>query len=121
MASYKLFNRLVKLLEENIPPAFPIVVRRSRITPKLNGDCSKTKKKFLIRINNQLSENEAIHILLHEWSHAIAWNHLHDSPKPNDWHDASWGVAYSKVYNIYEKVFVAQIDEENKKMKSKLI
>lgn len=102
------------ILKKKCPPAYPITVRRAKITEKLDGDCSLHKKRFYIRINKDLREALAIETLLHEWAHAIAWNHLHDSM---DWtefeekvHDASWGVAYSQVYRVYEQYFLSSPD-----------
>lgn len=111
------YRQLVSILKKKCPPAYPITVRRTKITSQLDGDCSLDKKQFKIRISNALSESSAIDTLLHEWAHAIAWNHLHDSM---DWgtfeeriHDASWGVAYSEVYRVYEQHFIKQ-DSKNK-------
>ena len=65
-----------------------------------------------IRIDKSLSESTAIDTLLHEWAHARAWNHLHDSLDDEEFeersHDASWGVAYSEVYKIYEQYYIPE-------------
>lgn len=66
------------MLREKLPPAYPVTVRRVKMKG-LDGDCMLENKKFYIRINNQMSEGSAIDTLLHEWAHARAWNHLHDS------------------------------------------
>ena len=84
---------------------------------RLDGDCHKYKKKFYIRINRDLDEPAAIDTLLHEWAHARAWNHLLDSAETNEHfetfsHDASWGVAYSEVYRVYEKYIFNWFNQE---------
>lgn len=106
---YQSYKKLVSVLKKNCSLAFPVSVRRVPLVA-LDGDCSLGKKKFYIRINKYISEKSAIDTLLHEWAHARAWNHLHDSL---DWHefeirchDASWGVAYSEVYKIYEQYYL---------------
>lgn len=53
-------------------------------------------------------------VILHEWAHALAWNDLLDNAKTDDdfnklAHDASWGVAYSRVYQIYEQKFLPSL------------
>jgi len=107
---YRAYKKLVSVLKKKCPVAFPVSVRRVKLS-NLDGDCSLGKKKFFIRINKDISETSAIDTLLHEWAHARAWSHFHDSL---DWsefeqrsHDASWGVAYSEVYRIYEQFFLS--------------
>ena len=111
---YRAYKQLVSILKKKCPLAFPVSVRRVKLA-HLDGDCSLGKKKFFIRISRDISEASAIETLLHEWAHARAWNHLHDSL---DWrefeersHDASWGVAYSEVYRIYEQFYLANNQE----------
>jgi len=103
--SFKVYRKIVVLLREKCPPAYSVNVRRIKMND-LDGECYLYKKKFYIRINSELSENSAIDALLHEWAHARAWNHLHDSLDEEEFaqrsHDASWGVAYSEVYRTYE-------------------
>lgn len=113
---YRAYRQLVSILKKKCPPAFPVSVRRVKLT-NLDGDCTLGKKQFFIRINRELNESSAIDTLLHEWAHARAWNYFYDSL---DWaefekriHDASWGVAYSEVYRIYEEFYLSP-DNNNK-------
>lgn len=104
------FRRLIYFLKRECPCAYPVTVRRVRMADGDDGDCSKHKNKFYIRINRKIvDEHRAIDALLHEWAHARAWNHLHDSMDANEFsekvHDAAWGVAYSEVYCIFEQKF----------------
>lgn len=105
---YSDYKRLVSILKKRCPAAFPVSVRRVKISG-LDGDCALGHKRFYIRINKDISESSAIETLLHEWAHARAWNHLHDSMSAHEFeektHDASWGVAYSEVYRVYEQYF----------------
>lgn len=102
------YRRLVRVLRKQCPAAFPVSVRRVRLTGK-DGDCCKRKGRFFIRINRSLGEGAAIDALLHEWAHARAWNHLHDALGDQEFgqriHDASWGVAYAEVYRVFEQNF----------------
>ena len=106
---YEVYRKIVSMLREKLPPAYPVTVRRVKMKG-LDGDCMLENKKFYMRINNQMSEGSAIDTLLHEWAHARAWNHLHDSLNDKEFelrsHDASWGVAYSEVYRTYEQFYL---------------
>lgn len=114
---YSAYKHLVSVLKKKCPVAFPVSVRRVKMNG-LDGDCSLGKKKFYIRINRDISEASAIDTLLHEWAHARAWNHLHDSINWQEFeersHDASWGVAYSEVYRVYEQYYLTSVNYEKK-------
>lgn len=108
---YKDYKMLVSVLKNKCPLAYPVSVRRLPLSD-VDGDCILEKKKFYIRINKDIPESSAIETLIHEWAHARAWNHLHDSLDDEEFeersHDASWGVAYSEVYKVYEKYFLIE-------------
>lgn len=106
----KTYNSLVRTLKQKCPPAYPVSVRRVKLVD-MDGCCVKFKEMFYIYIDKTISESCAIDTLIHEWAHAIAWNHLHDiliSDEDFDdvFHSAAWGVAYSEVYRIYSKEFL---------------
>jgi hypothetical protein len=107
---YKNYKKLVSFLKKNLPIAYPVSVRRCVMSSSLDGECIKYNKKFFIKINKDLNENLAVETLIHEWAHARAWNHLLDSLHVDDdrfddfSHDATWGVAYSEVYRLYQKL-----------------
>lgn len=105
---FKSYQKVLRLLRKKCPPAFPVYVRRVKMSDTKDGYCSKANDKFQIRISKSLSEAAAIDTLLHEWAHARAWNHIHDSIDNEQFekmaHDASWGVAYSEVYRIFEQL-----------------
>jgi len=108
--AFESYRKLVFVLKKKCPPAYPIKVRRVKMTSNRDGDCSLSENLFSIRVNRELSEPSAIETLLHEWAHARAWSHLHDSLTCDEFeersHDASWGVAYSEVYRVYEQCFL---------------
>lgn len=104
---FKSYQKVLRLLRKKLPPAFPVQVRRVKMNNTKDGYCYKVDEAFQIRINRDLPEAAAIDALLHEWAHARAWNHIHDSIDNEEFekvaHDASWGVAYSEVYRIFEQ------------------
>lgn len=114
MARFDTYRKLVRVLKKRCPVAYPVSVRRVHLQ-EFDGDCSKVKGRFFIRIDKSLPEVGAIDTLLHEWAHARAWNHLYDNLSWDEFeavaHDATWGVAYSEVYRIYEQVFLPAINE----------
>ena len=112
--SFKNYRILVSALKRHVPPAYPVSVCRRKLSRHREGECWKHGKKFFIQIERALAEPRAIDVLLHEWAHAIAWNNLLDNAKTDDEfnklaHDASWGVAYSQVYQVYEQKFLPSI------------
>ena len=87
---------------------------RKKLPKKIEGLCYKQGKKFVISVERSLNEARAMDVVLHEWAHALAWNDLLDNAKTDDEfnklaHDASWGVAYSRVYQIYEQEFLPSL------------
>jgi hypothetical protein len=104
----KQYHELIRILRKKCPLAYPIQVRRVKMEEF--GWCEKRNRRFYIFINRKLGQNMAIETLIHEWSHALAWNHLHDKMDCDELdrrcHDAEWGVAYSKVYRIFEEHFL---------------
>lgn len=106
LGKFKKYRKLIQILKKECPLAFPVTVRRVKLGSD-DGDCYKNKKQFFIRVNSGLTEKIAIETLVHEWAHARAWSHLHDAMEFEEFHekvhDATWGVAYSEVYRIYER------------------
>ena len=108
-ARFKQYQSLLRTLKEKCPAAFPVSVRRIRLS-KLEGRCWKEGKKFHIQIDKGLDESRAMDVLLHEWAHARAWNHRLDNAPTDEAfnrlaHDAAWGVAYAEIYAAYEQKF----------------
>lgn len=95
------YRRVIRFLKRELPPYYPVSVRRLRLSDSLDGDCQLKGEKFLIRINRNLSEHEAIEVALHEWAHALAWWRC-----PLDEHCDEWGKAYSRVYRAFLREFL---------------
>ena len=105
---YQDYKALLKILKAKIPLAYPLDCRRTKLDDDTHGWCSRNRKKFLIRINRNLKEDLVIETLIHEYAHAISWNHLNDEMDSEDlmWHGPAWGVAYSQAYQVYEEFFI---------------
>ncbi len=87
------FKRFIGLLKKECPPSLPVKVRRVRTPKDVDADCQQKPDHFLIRVDRTLEEHEAIEALVHEWAHALIWEHTRE-------HTNEWGKAYSKVYRI---------------------
>ncbi|WP_353208322.1 hypothetical protein [Sphingorhabdus sp.] len=108
-AKFKTYQALLRMLKKDCPVAFPVSVRRVKLS-KLEGRCWKQGKKFFIQLDSTLCESRSMDVLIHEWAHARAWNHMLDSAVDDAAfnklaHDAAWGVAYAEIYATYERIF----------------
>lgn len=108
-ARFRQYQSLLKMLKTEHAAAFPVSVRRVKLS-KLEGRCWKQGKKFHIQIDKSLDEGRAMDVLLHEWAHARAWNHRLDEAATDEAfnklaHDAAWGVAFAEIYSAYEVRF----------------
>lgn len=113
-ANFKSYRKLISVLKTRVPPAFPISVRRIKLSRHIEGRCWKHGKKFIIEIDKTLDPARAVDVLIHEWAHARAWNHMLDAATTDEQfnklaHDAAWGVAYSEVYSAYEHNFTQAV------------
>lgn len=85
----------------------PVVVRTSWLPDTLIGQCVRRAHRFVVLLNNQMAEEQAVEVLCHEWAHALAWNYSLDrlaelpdlDPAEFDRasHDEAWGCAYARV------------------------
>ena len=112
-ARFRYYQALLRMLKKDCPAAFPVSVRRVKLS-KLEGRCWKHGKTFHIQIDSALCESRAMDVLIHEWAHARAWNHMLDAAKDDAAfnklaHDAAWGVAYAEIYAQYERHFTQAV------------
>jgi len=113
-SQFKKYKKLLAMLKKHAPAAYPVSVRRKKLHKQLEGMCWKDGKKFYIHICASIDEPRAMDVLLHEWAHAIAWNNMLDAVKTDEEfhrlsHGPEWGVAYSKVYGVYENLFLPAV------------
>jgi hypothetical protein len=105
--AFRMYYKVIKMLRNEMPPKLPVRVRRVKIDNE--GYCEKDENRFSIRIKKNLKESEAIDVLLHEWAHALSWKASFDRMSYERFcetiHGPEWGVAYSKVYQLFEKHF----------------
>jgi len=92
------YRQVVRLLKKKCPADMPVKVRRLKVPNDRFGDCSQNDDHYIIRICNKLEEEQAIEILLHEYSHVISWYKCSKEDHCNE-----WGKAYSRVYRIFLK------------------
>jgi len=105
------FQTVLAGLRRECPPALPVVVRASWLPETILGQCLRRDKRFVVQLNRDLGEPQAVEVLCHEWSHALAWNFSLDrlSKMPGldpvvfdrACHDEAWGCAYSRVWRAY--------------------
>jgi hypothetical protein len=105
------FRAVLAGLREQCPTAMPVVVRTSWLPETILGQCIRRRQRFVVRLNENMGEPQAVEVLCHEWAHALAWNYSLDrlakTPglDPLEFerasHDEAWGCAYSRVWRAY--------------------
>ena len=68
------FQTVLAGLRRECPPALPVVVRASWLPETILGQCLRRDKRFVVQLNRDLGEPQAVEVLCHEWAHALAWN-----------------------------------------------
>ena len=108
------FRAVLAGLRDQCPTAMPVVVRTSWLPETILGQCIRRRQRFVVRLNENMGEPQAVEVLCHEWAHALAWNYSLDrlakTPglDPVEFerasHDEAWGCAYSRVWRAYQEV-----------------
>lgn len=103
----KRLHRIVRKLKKELPPAYKVSVNLVRKKIKHNGDechalswLDLDKRKFFIKIYRGDCYFCMLDSLIHEWSHILDWSHLHDMREEPEYHSATWGVWFAKVYRL---------------------
>lgn len=119
-ARFSRFQRVVAGLRKFCPAAFPVIIRTGMLAPNIEGTCTRRANRFVIVIADRLDQTRAIDTLLHEWAHALAWNHRLDAvakAPPEDpnvleriSHGAEWGVAYGLVWRTFTTRILPEIE-----------
>ena len=105
------FRAVLTGLRDQCPTAMPVVVRTSWLPETILGQCIRRRQRFVVRLNENMGEPQAVDTLCHEWAHALAWNYSLDrlakTPglDPVEFerasHDEAWGCAYLRVWRAY--------------------
>jgi hypothetical protein len=105
------FRAVLAGLRDQCPTAMPVVVRTSWLPETILGQCIRRWQRFVVRLNENMGEPQAVEVLCHEWAHALAWNfavdRLINAPDTDPiafervCHDEAWGCAYSRVWRAY--------------------
>ncbi len=95
-----IFPKVVKFFHKIMPQKFS--VKRCKITSALEGDCCYKNNKYFIRINNNLNDKESVNCLLHELAHIDTM-----LEQEEDLHGSAFGMAYSKIYKLFEAEFTS--------------
>ena len=110
-SGWREFQTVLAGLRRDCPPALPVVVRASWLPKTVLGQCLRRDKRFVVLLNEEMGEPQAVEVLCHEWAHALAWNFAVDrlinapDTDPVEFeracHDEAWGCAYSRVWRVY--------------------
>lgn len=110
-SGWREFQTVLTGLRRDCPPALPVVVRASWLPKTVLGQCLRRDKRFVVLLNDEMGEPQAVEVLCHEWAHALAWNFAVDrlinapDTDPVEFeracHDEAWGCAYSRVWRAY--------------------
>ena len=105
------YREVLAGLRKQCPAAKPVVVRTAWLPPTTLGECGRRRERFVIRLNRDQSQAQAVETLCHEWAHALAWSYSLDKlardPRVTKeqfeaaGHDEAWGCAYSRVWRVY--------------------
>ena len=101
----KKLHKVVSLLKKELPPAYKVSVNFVRGKLKIDGvDCHAVswfelkEKKFYIKVHYGNCIHCMMDSVIHEWAHILDWSHLHDMSEEPEYHSATFGVWYAKVY-----------------------
>ena len=101
MKGYWKYYQVIRTLREKCHSRYPVVIRRVEMSDCW-GECyfDEDKKKFIIHIDKNMSQDYAIDTVLHEIAHIFTY-------KKRQLHGKDWGIAYSRIYRIFEKEFLS--------------
>lgn len=89
------FVRVVEALIREAPLNAPVRVGVGEIHGPFLGLTSWQGDHYLMLIEARQLQPGIYDTLAHEWAHAMVWD-----ASQEDHHDALWGVAYARCYNI---------------------
>ncbi len=114
---WNVFRDVLAGLRKSCPAAKPVVVRTAWLPPTTLGECIRRPRRFVVRLNRDMTQDAAIETLCHEWAHALSWSFWLDrlarqlDVDPAEFerasHDEAWGCAYSRVWRAYGEIITA--------------
>jgi hypothetical protein len=116
---FDLFGVTVACLRELCPTPFPVIIRTADLAPEMDGCCHRTQGRFVIQLDRGLDCEKAVNVVLHEWAHARAWNHLLDAAcgtgmTPEEFdrlsHGPEFGIAFAEVWRTFSGVILPGIE-----------
>ena len=110
-SGWREFQTALTGLRRECPAALPVVVRASWLSKTVLGQRLRRDRRFVVLLNEEMGEPQAVEVLCHEWAHALALNfavdRLINTPDTDPvafqraCHDEAWGCAYSRVWRAY--------------------
>jgi hypothetical protein len=98
-------------------PGSSVVIRVCWLPETILGQYLRRDKLFVVQLNHDLGEPQAVDVLCHEWAHALAWNlsldRLAKTPGINPvefdrvCHDEAWGCSSSRVWRAQHRASFA--------------
>jgi hypothetical protein len=80
-----------------VPKGTRVDVRRRTLDGCL-GQTQKVGNRIVVTIHKDMTEDETVDTLIHEWAHVLSWR---PSTVWNTDHDEHWGLEYAKVYRAF--------------------
>ncbi len=115
---FEAFRRVLEGLREHCPPAFPVVVRTSRLPRGIEGYCKRRRNRFVIHLSAFLGQAAAVDTLVHEWAHAVSWSLLLDRAGDDlqagritteQFEEASHGAEFGTAFAVVWRAFSMKI------------
>lgn len=94
------FQQIVKRLRRDLPPLLPVrVYVRDQVGEGWLGATDlkfKGRKPTHFVVEVRRGHPQVMRdTLMHEWAHAVAWRHGHETVCD---HDPEWALAYARIY-----------------------
>jgi len=108
------YYKVIEVMKRELELPKTLNIRRIKLKDNYDGICYMWNKRYYIRIDSRLSEDEAVYTLKHELAHVLQRNfwckyRMADDDKKDAMlekaHNAEWGINYAKVYSVYERNF----------------
>jgi hypothetical protein len=102
-------KRIATELRHVCPPPLgwrAVVSSVPSLEPFGSTECFAKSRRYVIKVRKEMTEQETVDTLIHEWAHMMSWSAQDDRdhhPLAGE-HDAVWGVWYARIYSAYNGV-----------------